>query len=348
MSTIALTLSVTTITVAEGRAALTASVTNSSPVPARIVLGAFGPPDGTAAGATAWTGIEQPVRDVDPGATVQYAVAFTPPAGTAAGSYPVRFIAYSADQAPEEYSDQARQVDVVVPAAPAAPPPKKPWWPWAVAAALVVIVGVVLFLVFRPRDTVPPPSPSATPTPASSTPTPESTPPGTPTPTVDQLAALTANAWVAVAVDDGTGLVATLTDTKPTAVFGTSGALSGSGGCNSYSATYNVSGDEVKIGNTVSTLIACVGGGVMEQEQRFFKALESARTFTLEPGALQLRKADGTTAALLVEAIPAPTDTFPIFTFHPDITLAPDVTLNPDITKLLPPDVIIKPPLNQP
>ena len=237
---------------------------------------------------------------------------------------------------------------LVVPAAPVPPPPKKPWWPWAVAAALVVVVGVVLFLVFRPRDTVPPPQPSPTPTPASSTPTPESTPPGTPTPTVDQLAELTANAWVAVAVDDGTSLVATLTDTKPTAVFGTSGALSGSGGCNSYSASYSVSGDQIKIENPISTLMACTGAGVMEQEQRFLKALESAKTFVLEPGALQLRKADGTTAALLVEVIPAPTDTFPIFTFHPDVTLAPEFTLNPEITRLLPPDVVVRPPLNQP
>ncbi len=343
MSTIALTLSVTTVTVAEGRAALTASVTNSAPVPARIVLGAFGPPDGAASGATAWTGIEQPVRDVDPGATVQYAVAFTPPAGTAAGSYPVRFIAYSADQAPEEYSDQARQVDVVVPAAPVAPPPRKPWWPWVVAAALVVIVGVVLFLVFRPRNNVPPPPPSVTPTPAPLT----SSPIPSPTPTVDVTAKLTANAWVAVAVDDGTGLVATLTDTKPTAMFGKSGTLSGSGGCNGYSASYSVSGDEIKIGNTISTQMACLGAGVMQQEQRFFKALETAHMITFEPGALHLLKADGTTAVLLVEVMATPETTVSFFTFHPNITLAPQITLNPEITRFLPPDVIIKQPVDQ-
>lgn len=346
MSTIALTLSVTTVTLADGRAALTASVTNSSPVPARIVLGAFGPPDAAApAGATAWTAIEQPVRDVEAGATVQYAVTFAPPAGTAAGSYPVRFIAYSADQAPEEYSDQAKQVDVVVPAAPVAPTPKKPWWPWAVAAALVVIVGVVLFFVFRPTDDGPPP-PSPTPTPSPS----ESSPPPSidTSPPVDHTAALTAHAWVVIALDDGSGLVATLTDTKPTAVFGTSGTVSGSGGCNSYSASYSLSGDQITVGPATSTLIACIGTGVMEQEQRFFKALESARTFTLESGALQLRKADGTTAALLVEVMTPPTITDPVFTFHPDVTINPDFTFDPQITRFLPPDVIFNPLPDQP
>ncbi len=75
----------------------------------------------------------------------------------------MRFIAYSADQAPEEHADQARQVDVVVPAKQATTvKPPFVWWPWAVAAALVLVAGVVGFIVVRPSGTVTPPPPGPT------------------------------------------------------------------------------------------------------------------------------------------------------------------------------------------
>lgn len=170
MSTIALTVTATTVTTADGRATLTASVTNSATVPARIVLGAFGPAGAaTAAGGTAWTDIERPLREIGPGATEQYTITFAPGTEVGAGTYPVRFIAYSADQAPEEHADQAKQVDVVVPATTTPVKPPFVWWPWAVAAALVLVAGVVGFIVLRPNG---PPVPTPVPTPTSASPTP--------------------------------------------------------------------------------------------------------------------------------------------------------------------------------
>lgn len=167
MSTIALTLPANTVTTSEGKATVTASVTNSSTVPARIVLGAFGPSGqpapGQPTGGPAWTSIERPLREIAPGATEQYAITFAPPTDAGAGTYPVRFIAYSADQAPEEHADQARQVDVVVPAKTTTPvKPPFVWWPWAVAAALVVIAGVVAYFLLRPSGNPPLPPPSPT------------------------------------------------------------------------------------------------------------------------------------------------------------------------------------------
>jgi hypothetical protein len=170
MSTIALTLPASTVTIAEGKAVLTASVTNSATVPARIVLGAFGaagqPAPGTPTGGPAWTTIERPLREIPAGATEQYAITFAPPAEAGAGNYAVRFIAYSADQAPEEHADQARQVDVVVPAKPV-PTTKPPfvWWPWTVAAGLVLVAGAVAFFLLRPSGNppLPPPSPTGPP-----------------------------------------------------------------------------------------------------------------------------------------------------------------------------------------
>lgn len=158
MSTISLTVPANTVTVAGGRAELTASVTNGSPVRARIVLGAFGPPGDSAGGASAlgWTSIDHPARDIPAGATEQFAVTFAPDPGTAPGGYPVRLIAYSAEQAPEENADQAQTVEVVVPeAAPPPPVPRKRWWPYAVVAAvLVVAVGLVAWLLLPGGDKV--------------------------------------------------------------------------------------------------------------------------------------------------------------------------------------------------
>lgn len=155
---ISLTVPSNTVTVAGGRGSLTASVTNGSSVPARIVLGAFDPPEGTggASSAVGWTRIDRPARDIPAGATEQFAVMFVPEEGTGPGRYPVRFIAYSAEQAPEENADQAQPVEVVVPeVAPPPPVPKKRWWPYAaVAAVLVLAVGLVVWLLLPGGDTV--------------------------------------------------------------------------------------------------------------------------------------------------------------------------------------------------
>ncbi|MGD8214026.1 hypothetical protein [Aestuariimicrobium sp. Y1814] len=182
MSTITLTLTATTVTLVDGRATLTASVTNEAPVTAKVVLGAFGLP-GTppATGAAGWATIDRPSRDIAAGATDQFTVTFEPVTEPAAGSHPVRFIAYSADQAPEENADQARQVDVIVPAAPVPVVAKRtPWWPIAAAVALLLVVGVAAWWLLRPDagPATPPVTPPVTP---SLSPSP-SEPPSTPAP----------------------------------------------------------------------------------------------------------------------------------------------------------------------
>ncbi len=160
MSTITLSLTATSL-VATGRpASLTAAVTNAASVPVRVVLGAF-PPAGGGTGAAPWTGIDRPLRDLAAGATEQFTVTITPPADAAAGSHIVRLIAYDADRAPEEYSDQARTVEVGVPAAGKAVA-GTPWWIYAIGGGLVLVVAVVAFLALRgsPDPAVPTPTPT--------------------------------------------------------------------------------------------------------------------------------------------------------------------------------------------
>jgi len=167
MSSITLTLTSAEVTAARGApSTITASVTNSATVPARVVLGAYPQPaSGTTpppTGAAPWTSVERPLREIAAGATEPYTVTITPPADAPPGEHLVRFIAYDADRAPEEYSDQAQQVRVTVAAVAVTPPVGTPWWIYVVAGALVLVVGVVAFLLLRPEapEALPTPSPS--------------------------------------------------------------------------------------------------------------------------------------------------------------------------------------------
>lgn len=169
MSTITLALGSSALAAAEGRPlTVTASVTNSASVPARIVLAPFAPLPGadgaTPASAQGWTVVERPVREIAAGATEQFTVTVTPPAGATAGDHLVRLIAYDNDRPPEEYRDQAQQLTVSVPAGRVVAAARTPWWLYVAAAALVVIVGVVAFLVLQPTPQPPLPTPQPTPT----------------------------------------------------------------------------------------------------------------------------------------------------------------------------------------
>lgn len=283
MSTIVLILPVSQVVVSQGRAVATASVTNTATVPARIVLGAF-PLAGPEAGerrpaAAAWTTVDRPLREISAGATEQFGVAFAPPAEVGAGTYPVRFIAYSADGAPEENSDQSRQVDVIIPAVAASPAAraKPPWWLYAVAAGLVVIVGIVGFLVLRGGGEAK----------ASPSPTPSVTTPSAPPVVVEGIT------WTLTGFQDGSSTTPIVPGTKITLrVEGD--RVSGSAGCNSYSAEWVRNDNEVKIGTAGTTLILCTQAAVREQERRFLDTLQKVRVITSGTTPMELLTPDGT------------------------------------------------------
>ncbi|MGW9414592.1 PASTA domain-containing protein [Arthrobacter cupressi] len=152
MGTITMTLSSPSVVLKDGKGSLTASVTNGTAASARVVLGAF--PGGSA--SKTYTDVPDPLRTIAAGATEQYLVTFDT-TGAAPGSYPVKLIAYSADDAPEDYADQARVVALEVPAPPTpAPTPGFPWlWVILGVVALLAVVGGVLWFLFKDA-TVPP------------------------------------------------------------------------------------------------------------------------------------------------------------------------------------------------
>jgi len=76
---------------------------------------------------------------------------------------------------------------------------------------------------------------------------------------------------------------------QATLVFGTDGRVAGSGSCNRWFATFELTGEGLNIGEAGATLMACPEA-IMAQERRFFDALGTVTGFDIdETGALLLR-----------------------------------------------------------
>jgi heat shock protein HslJ len=87
----------------------------------------------------------------------------------------------------------------------------------------------------------------------------------------------------------------TVTGEKPvTAVFDASGVLSGSGGCNQYSATYKVTGTSISITPPITTLMACPEP-IMQQETMYLAHLTKASSYNSLGDTLTFFDASGAT-----------------------------------------------------
>jgi heat shock protein HslJ len=73
--------------------------------------------------------------------------------------------------------------------------------------------------------------------------------------------------------------------------------VSGNAGCNTFRAPYSADGNRIKIGSAVTTRKAC-SEERMAQERSFLAALESAVTWSLEGGVLDMHRADGERAVM--------------------------------------------------
>ena len=99
--------------------------------------------------------------------------------------------------------------------------------------------------------------------------------------------------WTLNFYNDGRGgFISVIEDTQINAVFSEEGTLSGSAGCNDYRAGYLVEGQSISIEQVVLTRKACPEA-VMEQENAFVSALESAETYRIELDMLTVDNADG-------------------------------------------------------
>jgi heat shock protein HslJ len=76
--------------------------------------------------------------------------------------------------------------------------------------------------------------------------------------------------------------------------LGEDGDVSGSAGCNTYTATYEVDAASIEISPPGATRRSCAEpAGVMEQERAYLDALTTAKQYRLDGASLQLLDADG-------------------------------------------------------
>ena len=108
--------------------------------------------------------------------------------------------------------------------------------------------------------------------------------------------------WIVTGYNNGKqAVVSVALGTEITANFGADGKLTGSAGCNNYTAGYQTDGNKIAIGPAATTRMACEQA-VMDQETQYLAALATAATYRIDGNRMELRTADGAMAATFEKA----------------------------------------------
>ncbi|MDG6249693.1 META domain-containing protein [Methanocalculus sp.] len=99
--------------------------------------------------------------------------------------------------------------------------------------------------------------------------------------------------WMLESITEDGLQTTVLPDRAVTAIFD-NGSVGGTGGCNSYSAAYEVSEDgRLRIEPPIQTLVYCMPEAVMDQESRYFSLLTEMTKYEIEEDRLLLSSSDG-------------------------------------------------------
>ncbi len=114
--------------------------------------------------------------------------------------------------------------------------------------------------------------------------------------------AITGSTWELVSLTPAGGSAEDTTGGGITMTFGSENAVSGSGGCNNYRASYTTTGTgNIEFGPAAATLKACPEPQG-SREGRFFIALDAVTTYRLDGGRLILSADDGTELIFTAQA----------------------------------------------
>jgi heat shock protein HslJ len=114
-----------------------------------------------------------------------------------------------------------------------------------------------------------------------------------------QSSDLSVTSWEVTGYNNGKqAVVSVALGTTLTADFGADGMLTGSAGCNTYTASYKTDGKRISIGPAATTRMMCAEPpNVMEQEAQYLQALSTAATYRIDGSKMEFRTADGALAA---------------------------------------------------
>ncbi len=114
-----------------------------------------------------------------------------------------------------------------------------------------------------------------------------------------QSQALEGSSWDVTSYNNGRGGVTSLiAGTEITANFAEDGKMTGTSGCNNYTATYEIDGESISIGPPAATSQFCAEPeGIMEQEGEYLTALQTAASYKIEVNSMNMRTDGGSTVA---------------------------------------------------
>jgi heat shock protein HslJ len=158
-----------------------------------------------------------------------------------------------------------------------------------------------------------------------------------PAPGVDILSRLIDVQWVLVAYGEAANPTVVEEGVVVTALFGADGSVSGSGGCNQYSGSYELNGDQISFGAIAATMMACDKG--MDTESAYFAALDKSERVEFTPeGRLNIFYDSGANKLVFIKGQTPLTDTLWVLQSYGDPNNPTPVEAGTSVTAVFSPD----------
>jgi heat shock protein HslJ len=104
--------------------------------------------------------------------------------------------------------------------------------------------------------------------------------------------------WTLVSYGKSSAPVKVVPGSNSSIQFKSGGQVSGSGGCNSFGGAFQANQEKISFSNLIHTEMACVDQQIMQQEQQYLAALETASTFNLAADQLTITYEQGQSALI--------------------------------------------------
>jgi heat shock protein HslJ len=155
---------------------------------------------------------------------------------------------------------------------------------------IILVTGALILLLFSSGCTTPVPvTPPVTQPPATT-----ALPTVTPLATAPPQATLSGVTWYLIMMSSGGAAGNVLPGTEITAIFDGTGTVSGSAGCNRYSASYSGALNNLAIGTPATTKMNCPSPpGTMSQESLYLTTLQGSTTFRIDGNILTIMDSNG-------------------------------------------------------